>query len=541
MVQGCALYCADMSTILMDLQPFAQIYADLLSDIFKMVVSIVDEEMTRVAGSNRYMSKEIRRRANVAHESGIMKRAFQEQRVQVVEHPRSHPTCQDCTCQEACCEMFNISVPIVVDQRVYGGIALIAMTERQQKRAVRNKELYLSFLQQFAHLLAMKALNELEKQRDHSVLQLMESIIERVDIGVIAFGAGGEIALVNAAARGMLQMETAALPMPGTLEVVGGSEGSYTYALTLGQQVHHLRGTLYRVDLRGYSDILMVQDVPQEEAPQPDPAEAAEMGVQRIAGGSPPITAFRTALLRCAPSSASVLIYGENGTEIPQAALAIHEESARKGRAFFSLRCMPLDEARLSRQLFGAAGPKGGKGRPGAFERAAGGTLYLEDIDKLPLEVQASLLQVLEQGVFRRVNGSRPVKTDVRLIVSSERELEPLARQGLFLKPLYYLLSVLTLRMPPLRERGDDVTDLARTMLEARLPHSGLARIAPDFWRTLRQYPWPGNLLELRGKMDYIADQLTAGGRITGAALQLPIPEAPSAGKAIEICLESLK
>ena len=505
----------------MSIQPFAKIYAELLSDILKLVVSIVDEEMNRVAGSNRYMSSEIRRQINVAHESGIMQQAFQEKQIQVVDSPRLDPICQECSSRDVCSERFNISAPIVVDQKIYGGIAIIAMTERQQKRALRNKTLYLSFIQQFSNLLALKIRSEQEKRQDDSVLELMKSIIDRVDLGVVAFRPTGEIALVNAAACNILQIRTLPLPIQCRMEPSGGSETSPEYALTIAQTTYHLHGTLHRVGLREYSNIFIFQPEQTLDIPELTASAIPRMkGVERIVGRSPRIAVFKEQLSQCARTSSNVLIYGENGTELYDAARAIHEESARCARQLRTYQCIPTDEAQINRQLFGTAAPKGGRGTPGLLELAAKGTLYLEDIDKLPLESQAAILRALQQGYFRRVGGNRDIRLDLRLVVSAEQDLRELSQQGRFLKPLYFLLSVVTLYMPPLREREDDVVILAQRMLSTKQKDTWSNSITPGFWQTMQQYDWPGNVLELQGKMDYVCDLLATGEQVTGDALR---------------------
>ena len=531
-----------MSTLLMSLQPFAKIYADLLSDILKLVVSIVDEEMNRVAGSNRYMSSEIRRQINVAHESGIMQRAFQEKQIQVVDRPRLDPICQDCSSREACCERFNISAPIVVDQKVYGGIAIIAMTERQQKRALRNKMLYLSFIQQFSNLLALKIRSEQEKRQDDSVLELMKSIIDRVDLGVVAFRPTGEVALVNAVARNILQIRTLPLPVQCRMEPSGGSETSPEYALTIAQTTYHLHGTLHRVGLREYSDIFIFQPAQTSDVPEPAASTSPRTeGVERIVGYSSKITAFKEQLLQCARTSSNVLIYGENGTELYDAARAIHEESTRCTRQLHTYRCIQTDEARINRQLFGAAAPQGGRGTPGLLELAAKGTLYLEDIDKLPLESQSAILRALQQGHFRRTGGNRDIRLDLRLVVSAEQDLRELSQQGRFLKSLYFLLSVVTLYMPPLREREDDVIILAQRMLSTKQKDTWGGGITPGFWQAMRQYAWPGNVLELQGKMHYVCDLLAAGEQVSGDTLWFKKEEENQQADSDTFCLRKLE
>jgi DNA-binding NtrC family response regulator len=204
-----------------------------------------------------------------------------------------------------------------------------------------------------------------------------------------------------------------------------------------------------------------------------------------------------------APTRATVLLLGESGTGKELFARAIHEQSDRRDQPFIKINCAAIPEGLIESALFGHE--KGAftgaiKRVEGAFERANRGTLLLDEISEMRLDLQAKLLRVLQEGEFERVGGETPIKVDVRIIATSNRELAEDAAAGRFRQDLYFRLSVIPVHIPPLRERAGDIPILAmkfavRAAQEYRKDFQG---IAPDAMEWLRAQPWPGNVRELQ-------------------------------------------
>jgi DNA-binding NtrC family response regulator len=203
-----------------------------------------------------------------------------------------------------------------------------------------------------------------------------------------------------------------------------------------------------------------------------------------------------------APSDATILIQGETGTGKELVARAIHEQSRRRERPLVSVSCAAIPDTLLESELFGHE--KGAftgaiRERPGRFELAHGGTLFLDEVADLGPAVQAKLLRVLQEKAFERVGGVRTVKVDVRLISATRKRLEDEVVAGRMREDLFYRLKVITIRLPALRERREDILPLAEHFLEKyRRP---LAKevwgLAPEATRYLLAHPWPGNVREL--------------------------------------------
>jgi DNA-binding NtrC family response regulator len=238
-----------------------------------------------------------------------------------------------------------------------------------------------------------------------------------------------------------------------------------------------------------------------------DKLAAAPQGEIGIIGSCPPMQDLYGKIRKVAPTDSNVLIQGESGTGKELVARALHNLSRRAKATMISVNCAAIPETLIESELFGhekGAFTGASAGRAGLVEAADGGTLFLDEIGELPLEAQARLLRVLQEGEIRRVGSVQSQKVDVRLIAATHRDLKSLAKVGQFREDLYYRLHVIALKLPPLRERGADVIEIANVFLArqaARAGREGL-RFAPDAESAIRHYGWPGNVRELENAVE---------------------------------------
>jgi transcriptional regulator with GAF, ATPase, and Fis domain len=256
-------------------------------------------------------------------------------------------------------------------------------------------------------------------------------------------------------------------------------------------------------------------------------------GYRRVVGRSLPWKEVLDHAAKVAETETTVLLTGESGTGKEVVARLIHRASPRAGGPFVALNCAALPEALLESELFGhekGAFTGADRERAGRIEQAAGGVLLLDEVGEMSPGVQAKFLRVLQEREFQRLGGSRVIKADVRVIAATNRDLEAAMARGEFREDLYYRLRVFEIRLPPLRERRDDVLPLAETFLEEigaaiGRPAAGISKEARE---RLLAYPWPGNARELRNALER-AVILAAGGLIT--AEHLPGPSPREAGR----------
>ena len=226
-----------------------------------------------------------------------------------------------------------------------------------------------------------------------------------------------------------------------------------------------------------------------------------------IIGSCAPMQDLYSKIRKVAPTDSNVLIQGESGTGKELVARALHNLSRRAKAPMISVNCAAIPETLIESELFGhekGAFTGASAGRAGLVEAADGGTLFLDEIGELPLEAQARLLRVLQEGEIRRVGSVQSQKVDVRLIAATHRDLKNLAKNGQFREDLYYRLHVIALKLPALRERGPDVNEIATAFLarqSARINRDDL-RFSHDAEQAIRHYSWPGNVRELENAVE---------------------------------------
>lgn len=234
-----------------------------------------------------------------------------------------------------------------------------------------------------------------------------------------------------------------------------------------------------------------------------------------IIGSSPAMKMLFERMSRIVKTDSTVLITGESGTGKELAARAIHYNGARKSRPFIAVNCSAIPEALLESELFGhvrGAFTGAHKDKPGKFETANHGTIFLDEIGTMPQHLQTKLLRVLQEQEVERIGSNRPVKLDVRVISATNLDLEHEIRQGRFREDLYYRLNVIPLHLPPLRERRQDIMPLAGFFLEkyCRLMTRDPMSISAQALDILEQYAWPGNVRELENLVERLV-ALTEG------------------------------
>lgn len=230
--------------------------------------------------------------------------------------------------------------------------------------------------------------------------------------------------------------------------------------------------------------------------------ETALDGKVPIIGRSPPMQEVFKAVGRVAPQTVTVLIQGESGTGKELIARAIHDHSPRAAQAFLAVNCAAIPESLLESELFGherGAFTSADERRIGKFEQCSGGTIFLDEIGDMPPLVQGKVLRVLQEQRFERVGGGQTIETDVRILCATNRDLQLMVTERMFREDLYYRLNGFSIRLPPLRERGDDVSLLLAHSLR-KLGHElgkSVQAISSEAHDLLTSYAWPGNVREL--------------------------------------------
>jgi len=260
-------------------------------------------------------------------------------------------------------------------------------------------------------------------------------------------------------------------------------------------QLDELKGILSRA--------FYVQRIEEEQAAGTPPGRKR---YHRLIGDSEAMHKVFSLVQRVAPTDATVLVLGENGTGKELVAHAIHQASRRRGDAFVPINCGAIPDALLESELFGherGAFTDAHRTREGKFEIADGGTIFLDEIAELPIQLQVKLLRFLQDHVIERVGGRDPIKVNVRVVAATNRDLKAAIASGTFREDLFYRLSVVAIQIPPLRERGEDARILAEYFLEYYSRHHKrrLKGFTQSTLRAIQTHPWPGNVRELENRI----------------------------------------
>jgi nitrogen regulation protein NR(I) len=239
-----------------------------------------------------------------------------------------------------------------------------------------------------------------------------------------------------------------------------------------------------------------------------EPASDGDDRVDRVIGRSPAMQSVFKEIGRIAGQNVTVLILGESGTGKELAARAIYDYSRRSEQPFLAINCAAIPESLLESELFGhekGAFTGAERLRIGKFEQAHRGTLFLDEIGDAALATQAKILRVLQDGKFERVGGNETIQVDVRILAATSRDLDQAMQQKEFRPDLYFRLNTFTLRLPPLRERADDVPPLAEYFLQRFRRELGVdvRELSPESLELLKRYHWPGNVRELESALKY--------------------------------------
>jgi Nif-specific regulatory protein len=308
----------------------------------------------------------------------------------------------------------------------------------------------------------------------------------------------------------------------GAFEVLNKRDGAFTAEDERGLAELASHAAVALQNTQQFTDLLERHEKLVEQAAQDT----------LLIGESPAIQSIRKTVRRIADTDLAVLILGENGTGKEVVARSIHFGSRRRKHPFIAVNCAALTETLLESELFGhekGAFTDAHEARAGKFELASGGTLFLDEIGDMSLAGQAKLLRVLEEKTIVRVGGSKPIHTDVRVLAATNQKLADLVRAKRFREDLYFRLNVVSLELPPLRDRGDDIMLLADHFVREFSRKAGrrLLKFSAAARKRLEGHSWPGNVRELRNLTERLA-YLSAGDRIEAEDLAFIL--SPSAG-----------
>lgn len=506
--------------LLQKLGESVQQIADAIASALDSNVTIVDENLVRVAGTGPYLEKVDKK----APERSVFARILERKETVLIRNPGEDPDCHDCALKEDCVEKYEICTPIIWQGRAVGVIAIFAYDQKQKDMLMEKEKNYIIFLKNMANLIASKV-GELKLYEDvMAYSKELDIIIQNVDQGVLCVDKNGQIKHVNRKAQELLSLD---IPLeelqgrrlqdiwPGALILKALKEGKEFFDqeenYNTTTQKKHFLSTTRLIEQKGevICGVVTFTDLEVMQKSVYRVTKSSNWSLDNIIGVSDKIKECKEKARQVAAYDSTVLIIGESGTGKEVFARAIHNTSSRANYPFIAINCSAIPESLLESELFGyeagAFTGAGKAGKPGKFELAHQGTIFLDEIGDMPLFLQAKLLRVLQEESITRVGGVKPVDIDVRVIAATNQDLNDLIAKKMFRKDLYYRLNVIPLHLYPLRERVEDIPVLIDYFLSLYNQRFGknILGFTPKALDFMLNYSWPGNVRELENVIEY--------------------------------------
>lgn len=526
-----------MDSILSKIQDTVNKYASVISQILKVDVEIMDSNLKRIAGTGRY--KEMVNQS-MSEEGHIYKIVIKTGVMKIIDNPRENEICQDCTERLNCIETFDVSAPIKLNDTVIGVIGLVCTTESQKTHILENYDTFINFLVQISDLIAAKAFETEEKEKNIAVIGFLNEIINNIEEGIIVFNRNKKISNINEISKKILEInkkneEDINVQIKPTGNMV---LDLMEYTVQVDDNFIDVIGKIYNINNDEYNEIFIFKDKEVAQQKAITLAITKEtFSLNSIIGNSKEIIKLNEKIRRIASSKSTVLITGESGTGKELYARALHNESERVDGPFVAVNCAAIPENLLESELFGyvkgaftGADPRG---KIGKFEQANNGTIFLDEIGDMPLYIQVKLLRVLEQREIIRLGSNKVIDINARVIAATNKNLEEMVKNNTFREDLYYRLNVIPVFLPPLRERNGDVKLLTHCFIDkfSRLFAKKIVAISQNFWSAIEKYDWPGNVRELQNTVEYVINVMGEDGKINNELLPAKISNSTRATK----------
>lgn len=511
----------DYMSLLKEMQTTVIKYAEVLSKVLRVDVEIVDENLYRIAGTGMFSN---RLNEYMEEEGHVYKEVMRNGQLQIIKDPGNHPICRFCKWQNNCDETFEMSMPIKMHDEVIGVIGLVCFTENQKEHILNNLDIFTDFLEQISDLIASKAREGLEVRKMKNLIEVLSSIIEKIEQGVLIIDKKNKIININSTAINMLGIED----IPEFIDSINKTGNEILnldeYELIIDKKKYYVLGEEHKIisGVSTYDKVYIFTNINRLEAISTSITTTKEnMGLDKIIGESKEIITIKNKIKKIKSSNSTVLITGESGTGKELFARAIHMESDRRDNAFVAINCAAIPDTLLESELFGyvkgaftGADPKG---KIGKIEFANKGTLFLDEIGDMPLYLQSKLLRVLEEREITRLGSNEPIPVDIRVIAATNKDLESLIKENMFREDLYYRLNVIPFHIPPLRERKEDIKVLTYYFVKkySSLFNKVNVIFSDEVWDCFMNYDWHGNVRELENVIEYAMNMVESNGIVT--------------------------
>ncbi|MCT4621055.1 MAG: sigma 54-interacting transcriptional regulator [Marinisporobacter sp.] len=508
-----------METILKKIQDTVIKYANVISEILKVDIEIVDQDLIRIAGTGEY-EKGINQSLEDEY---VYKTVLQSGKHQIIREPGQNSICQKCPKCLTCIEKFEACTPIKMEDQVIGVIGLICFHDEQKEFLLSNFDMYFSFLKQIADFISAKAYEQKKNENIETMIGVLNSIMGNIEEAVIVLDKNDYISHTNENAKNILEVDDDFCHKITLIPTGNYILEQQEYDLIFQGKTHNLVGSIHNMHMgkNKYDRMFIFNDARTIKSKILDMTNPNHnLSLNKILGESSKVINLKRRVVQIAKSSSTILITGESGTGKEMFARTIHNESNRKEEPFVPINCGAIPDTLLESELFGYV--KGAftganiNGKIGKFEFANKGTIFLDEIGDMPIYMQVKLLRVLQEKEIVKIGANKPIKVDVRVIAATNKNLEEMIKDGSFREDLYYRLNVIPIEIPSLRERIEDIKILTYYFANkyAKLFQKKFIGIDRSLWKYMLSYSWPGNIRELENTIEFMINMMDTSGII---------------------------
>ena len=490
--------------------------AEAILAVLNIDVTIVDENLVRIAGTGTYVDKI----GDKVDGYSAFKKSLTEQVVIFIDDPSCNNICNECFSKNKCKEFAEVCCPIICDGHSYGVVGLIAFTREQADIIKNNIDGLMNFLGRMADLISNKLKAQIKTYELELEKKKLEILLNSMDKAIVSIDTNGNIDKFNHKFKKIFNLDEDLedkkifdilefINKPFNEEFKKYKSSSFTYekgSYTL-KGVYNINKIILNKDLKGY----VIDFIDKRETIKNYNKINKDyiITLDNIIGESEPINNSKRDALMASKSNSTVLITGESGTGKELFARAIHNHSNRSENPFVTVNCAAIPDNLLESELFGyeegafTGAKKGGK--LGKFELAHKGTIFLDEIGDMSLHLQAKLLRILQERELNKIGSKSNIFIDVRIVAATNKNLEEMVLNGTFREDLYYRLNVIPLQLPNLRQRKEDIPLLIDFMMKEYSKKLGkkVLNIEEDVVQTMVNYKWPGNIRELQNIIEY--------------------------------------
>ena len=479
-------------------------YSEIISKVINIDVEIMDSSFIRIAGTGNLKEKV---GLNMKDESHIYHHVLKNKKTTIILEPREEKHCFYCQKKELCKEELEISTPIIYQEEVIGVIGLICFEKNKKCDFIEKKDLYIEFLEQISKFISYKVyvyFSNLQLKRDNEILS---NIINRVQDIIILTNRKNQIELINKKGKNILGdiTDKEKLILKTSSNFLNQKEFSFLYS---GKEITAI-GDIFTFSLENSKELTKTLFVFKEISEFKNYLLSFHGNSSIILLESPQMQNIYSQVSKVAKNNTSVLITGESGTGKEIIAKQIHDLSSYSDGAFIIVNCSAIPESLLESELFGytkgaftGADPKG---KIGFFEKANNGTIFLDEIGEMPLQIQVKILRVLQDKKITPIGSRTEKQINVRIITATNKNLEEEVKKGNFRQDLFYRLSVFPIDIPPLRERKKDIKILVEFFIKKYYIsfQKEQKEISAEVYQHFLEYSWPGNIRELKNTIEY--------------------------------------